>query len=292
MTKSYKTEAIKGYKKQHGLHHKIDKKYGRVYWPYLPVLLLTAVGLSMGFFIAAQNPKSTTVSFSTMLNSVNDYRSKNGLNKLNYDKDLSTAAQIQANQIAISSSWSPLSKTQNPAFELVAKSSNFLVSPAENLAYGFSSSNSVISAWSNNSYQANNILNPKSNSVGYGIVTLPNFMDMKNQRIVVAIFADNKTLPSVALASSKSIDLNSSPHSVAIVRLNSIIKYDSVYELYILGALMAGVAVLIFSKHTLLIHKWVTQGEELASKHPLLDLALVASFIILASAIQTSGFIS
>jgi uncharacterized protein YkwD len=294
MPKSYKKEAIKGYKKQHGLHHKINKKYGQVYWPYLPVLLLTVLGVSLGIFLTSQTPKPSTISYSSLVSSINNYRSLNGLSRLTLDQNLSTAAQIQANQIAISDSWSPLSKSQTPAFSFISHDGSNLSLPTENLAYGFSSSSSVLSAWASSNYQKTNMLSSNSNSVGYGIVDATDFMGLKNQKIIVAIFADNKTLSpaTVSTITPRSINLSDSPQSIAVIRLNSIVKYNDTYELYILAGVLVVLGIVIFSKHTYLIHKWATEGEDLISKHPLLDIALVGIFVILSGAIQTRGYIS
>ena len=286
--------AIKSYQKQHGLHHKVDKKYGKVYWPYLPVLLITALGLSLGLFITFrdQSIKSGSISYASLFSSTNQYRIKNGLSQLSYSKDLSTAAQSQANQIAVTNSWSPLNESKYPAFNLITTKSTNLSSPTENLAYGFGSSGSVVSAWSNSNYQDSNMLSPSSNSVGYGIVSSPSFMNSKNQKIVVAIFADNKTIPITVESKPNSYGLTPSVKSIAIIKFSSLIRYDNLYELYILGALMLVIALIILSKHTYLLHKWIKTGENVVIKHPLIDISLVVSFIILASAIQTTGYIS
>jgi len=293
MAKLNKKLAIKSYQKQHGLHHKIDKKYGKVYWPYLPILLVTILGMSLGLLISTQNQnsKSNTVSYASLLTTTNQLRIKNGLSQLNYNKTLSTAAQIQANQIAIASSWSPLSTSQKPAFNLVTNDTS-LSSPKENLAFGFKSSSSVVSAWSNSNYQDSNMLSSESNSVGFGIVSAPSFLNMRNQKIIVAIFANNNTLPTVAASAPSSYNLSSNVQSLAVIRLNSIIKYKDTDELYILAALMIVLASVVLSKHAYMVHKWIHKGEKLVVKHPLLDLTLVAAFIILAVAIQATGYIS
>jgi uncharacterized protein YkwD len=291
-----KQKAIRSYQKQHGLHHKIDKKYGKVYWPYLPMLLITILGISVGIFVLFQNQntKPSSVNYASLFNSTNQYRIKNGLDQLIYSKDLSTAAQSQANQIAIADSWSPLNESKYPAFSLITTKFQNLSSPSENLAYGFKTSGSIISAWSNSDYQNSNILNQHSNSVGYGIVNSINLMDMKNQAIVIAIFANNRTIPMATKLKAviKPYGVNTSTQTLAIIRLNSIIKYSDVRELYILGTLMFIIGVVILSKHTYLLHKWIVSGENLVIKHPVIDLTLIVSFIILAGAIQTTGYIS
>ena len=119
-------------------------------------------------------------------------------------------------------------------------------------------------------------------------------MGIHNQKIVVAIFADNKTLPvsTVSPTSNKPDNLNTAVQSLAVIRLNSLTKNENIYELYAIGFVMVAIVIVIFSKHTYKFHKWVTKGEDLVIKHPLLDIALVVSFIVLAGAIQTSGYIS
>jgi hypothetical protein len=296
MSKINKKLAINGYKKQHGLHHKIDKNYGKVYWPYLPVLIITILGLSFGLFITSlkQNSKLNTVSYQSLLTSTNNYRVKNGLSQLKFNQNLTTAAQIQANQIAISNSWSPLSNSQKPAFSLITSQNPDLATPKENLAYGFDTSDSVISAWANSNYQNSNILNSSSNSVGFGVVNATNFMGIHNQKIVVEIFADNKNIPLSTLSAidTKPDNLNTAVKSLAVIRLNAITRNDNIFELYAIGFLMIAIVLVIFSKHTFKFHKWLTKGENLVIKHPLLDISLVLMFIVLSSAIQTTGYIS
>ena len=274
----------------------MDKNYGKVYWPYLPVLIFTILGLSFGLFITSlsQNSKQNTVSYASLLTTTNQYRLKNGLSQLNYNQNLSTAAQLQANQIAISDSWSPLSKSQQPAFSLITTQNSQLSSPKENLAYGFKSSSSVLSAWSNSDYQNSNILSSNSNSVGFGVVNATDFMGIHNQKIVVAIFADNQALPlpTVSVTNNKPNNLSTDVKSLAVIRLNSLTKNDNIYELYAIGFLMVAIVIVIFSRHTYKFHKWLTKGENLVIKHPLLDIGLVVVFIVLAGAIQTTGYIS
>jgi uncharacterized protein YkwD len=296
MPKINKKLAVRSYQKQHGLHHKINKNYGKVYWPYLPVLIISILGISFGLFISGfnQSSKTNTISYASLLTSTNQYRIKNGFSPLSFNQDLSTAAQVQANKIAISNSWSPLNNSQQPAFSLISNQSMNLSSPKENLAYDFKSSNSIVSAWSNNNYLASNLLTTNSNSVGFGVVNATDFMGIKNQKVVVAIFANNNLLPqpTVSNTSQKPANLSGSIRSLAVIRLNSITKNDNIFELYGIAFLMLAIVTIIFSKHTYKVHKWITKGENLVIKHPLIDITLVVAFIILAGAIQTTGYIS
>jgi hypothetical protein len=297
MAKLDKRIAIKSYQKQHGLHHKKDKKYGQIYWPYLPVLLITVLGFSVGLSLLTGNQNNTpsSVSYASLSNSINQYRASNGLNKLTYSQDLSTAAQYQANRITSFNSWSPLNESKNPTFNLISTEFQGLSSPSENLAYGFKNSGSIVSAWANSDYQNSNMLDARANSVGYGIVNATNFMNMKNQKIVVTIFADNKSIPTpnvISKTNPSQYGVNTDTQSMAVIRLNSFIGHNNTQELYVLAGLMLLIAFTLLSKHTYLLHKWIRLEEKLVIEHPLFDLALVASFIVLAGAIQTTGYIS
>jgi hypothetical protein len=44
-----------GHKKRHGLHHNHGKHYVKVYWPYMPLLLLTLVGMLISIFPGYNN---------------------------------------------------------------------------------------------------------------------------------------------------------------------------------------------------------------------------------------------
>ncbi|HUY52987.1 MAG TPA: CAP domain-containing protein [Candidatus Dormibacteraeota bacterium] len=297
MKKIDKRIAIKNYQKQYGLHHKKDKKYSKIYWPYLPVLLITVIGFSVGLFLLTgnQNNQPSTVSYASLFNSINQYRTSNGLSKLSYSQDLSTAAQFQANKISSSNSWSPLNESKYPTFSLISTRFQNLSSPTENLAYGFKNSGSIVSAWANSNYQNSNLLDANANSVGYGIINVKNFMNMKDQKIVVTIFADNKSIPTTdALPKTNPYQygINDHAQSMAVIKLNSFIGHNSVQSLYILAGLMVLVAIVLLSKHTYLLHKWIKLEEKLVIEHPLFDIALVISFIVLAGAIQTTGYIS
>ena len=296
MQKINKKIAIKSYKKQHGLHHNKTKNYGRVYWPYLPVLLISILGISFGFFIVSQNHGSKTnqVNYSSLFISTNQYRLKNNLGPLAYNQNLATAAQLQANKIAITNSWTPLTSSQQPAFNLINEQNPNLSLLKENLAYDFQSSNSILSAWSNNNYLVSNLTNTNLNSVGFGIVNATNFMNLKDQKIVVAIFADDKTIP-LAMAAKNNFSqgtISGDVKSLAVIRLNTITNNDNIYELYSLAFLMLAIATILLTKHTYKVHKWIIKGKDLVISHPLIDISLIIVFIVLAGALQTTGYIN
>ena len=71
------------YKKQHGLHHKQSGKYLKVYWPYIPVLVMVIGGIFSSIYILINKPdtsiSSNNISAPTLLSETNKLRSNNKL---------------------------------------------------------------------------------------------------------------------------------------------------------------------------------------------------------------------
>jgi hypothetical protein len=290
-----KKTAITSYKKQRGLHHVKGKRYGDVYWPYLPILIFTVIGSLIGFIYLASSPINiNSVSASALLAQTNITRQKNNLSILHYNKDLSTAAQLEANAIAIANTWSPINQFKNAALNFITTQTHGLTMPVQNLAYGFKDSGSIISAWNNSTYQSTNMLNQNLNSVGFGIINSPSFMNKSNQKIVVAIYAFNRTVPKTILSSqfSSHIDFTSTPQTIAVIKFSKFINVNSYYELSIVLSLIALIVLWLVFKHTRLLRRWIKYSEDIMINHPIIDILIVLLLIFLASGSQTIGYIS
>lgn len=68
----------------------------------------------------------------------------------------------------------------------------------ENLAYGFDSSDSTITAWMNSAEHRANILNSSYNDVGFGIANSANYQGTGPQTIVVAMYGSQQAAPAPA----------------------------------------------------------------------------------------------
>ncbi|HUC95584.1 MAG TPA: CAP domain-containing protein [Candidatus Saccharimonadia bacterium] len=295
ITKSHRAAAINSYKKQHGLHHRIDRKYGQVYWPYLPVLIFVIVGLLSGIVLFNHkiSNSSTSISSVQLLNNINQIREKNHLNTLTSNPDLITAAQMQANSISTSNSWSPITQSRDDAFNFISIQEHNLSIPKENLAYGFNSASQVVTAWSSSSYQDNNLLSSSINSVGYAVVTSPNFMNQGKKQIVVAIFDQNRSLP-ITSGSHSNLSTASTnvPSVLAVTRLSNLIDTNSPTEYIVVITVLSLIALYLIINHTRKLHKWFSKGEDLFLAHPMIDIFLVIIFVILIGYSQTIGYIS
>ena len=293
MTKKKKLGSLtKRYKKQHGLHHKHSGRYLKVYWPYIPLLTIVLVGISLSILILASKPDNTNISADinslSLLNTTNSSRKTLNLQPLNINNNLNTAAQIKANDMAIRNYWSPVNPDGQTPWELIKSTGYRLKNGSENLAYGFNSSSSLMSAWLNSNSHKSNMLNYKYNEVGFGIVNAPNFQNSGPQTIVVALYASsNQNLTTLPTINSSNV----LPSSQVIVKSSTLFKNNN-QIIFITGLTLGVLICFLVIKHGLILRKWAIESEELVVKHPVIDILLVIVIIGLASLNQTIGLIN
>lgn len=297
-----KSGALAGrYKKQHGLHHKHGNQYLKVYWPYIPVALIVFTGIVASLVILAtktsSSTSSTSISTSSLLSSTNTLRSSDKLGALQINQQLSTAAQLKANDMALNNYWSPVSPTGQTPWQLIQASGYNFSSVGENLAYGFNNSQTLLNGWLSSPSHKANILSPNYLDVGFGIARSPDYQNKGAQTIVVAFYGTTASpVASTPTNSSNTTGgFNSAslvqPGSQTIARVETLTGQHSYLSVFIVG-LVAGTALgLLAIRHGLVIRKWATEGEALIIKHPVIDLCLVAIILGAASLNQTVGFI-
>jgi hypothetical protein len=278
------------YKKQNGLHHKHSGKYIKVYWPYIPVLFLVLSGIGISVFIftnkTSSNYASTNVSAQTIIDQTNRLRTVENIQTLNINSQLTTAAQIKANDMAINNYWSRAGSSGQSAFQIVKSTGYSSKQLGENFAYGFTSSNNVFASWANSKSHKVNILNPNFSDVGIGLAYAPDYLNQGPQTIVVAIYGGSAASSSIPITTSHQ-DLNTNQ----VILYNKYLTDNRVVVLIISGVVICLVGVFLIIKHGLIIKKWAVSSEELVTKHPLIDLLLIIFILGLASLNQTVGII-
>jgi len=285
------------YKKQHGLHHKQSGKYLKVYWPYIPVLVMVIGGIFSSIYILINKPdtsiSSNNISAPALLSETNKLRSNSKLSPLTINYQLSTAAQEKANDMAINNYWSPVSPSGTTPWQIIKSTGYQYQTAGENLAYGFSSSQSLFSAWENSNSHKQTILNSNFNNVGFGIAKAPNFQNQGPETIVVALYGS--TTPGALPNSQSSQTFTSAsitePQSQAVVRAQSLTSSDSKVVFLIGGITMGAIACFLILRHGVILKKWLVEGEELVVSHLFLDIILVLMIFGLARLGQTVGFI-
>jgi len=177
--------------------------FEKVYWPYIPVLiviglLLTFSGQSGALQAAVRNhgakvlAYSTSMSISGLLTDTNAARSDNGVAGLALNDQLDAAAQASANDMAARNYWSHNTPEGNPPWIWVSDQGYAYQKLGQNLAAGFSDEQSTINGWMASPPHRENLLDPAFNDVGFGFANNPDYTSAGGgpMTIVVAFYGE------------------------------------------------------------------------------------------------------
>jgi uncharacterized protein YkwD len=188
------TKTTKSHKKRAPQH---PKHFLKVYWPYIPIVSVVALGM----FFGGVNPKSAqhtqpaTLAYATeigagaLLSSTNVQRTSNGIGALTLNSKLNASAQAKANDMVSKDYWAHNTPSgQEPWVFFDAAGYNYQKA-GENLAYGFSTSDATVVGWMNSPSHRANILDGSYTEVGFGFANSANFIGTGQETIVVAHYA-------------------------------------------------------------------------------------------------------
>ncbi|MBI2285434.1 CAP domain-containing protein [Candidatus Saccharibacteria bacterium] len=184
-----------------------DRAFKKVYWPYIPVILIIGVLLSMSSqagafsaFIHQQGGRvlayATSMSSSGLLSSTNSARSQNGVAALKTNSKLTAAAQAKANDMATRNYWSHNTPEGNPPWTFVTAQGYSYQKLGENLAAGFSSEQSTVNGWMGSAPHRENLLDSAFSEVGFGWANNPDYTSAGGgpMTIVVAFYGKPQVL--------------------------------------------------------------------------------------------------
>lgn len=184
--------------------------FHKVYWPYLPLLLIVLGGLIFSTFsaVAAKNigfthgrvlSYATSMSVNGLLSATNTARSNNGVAALTVNNKLDAAAQNKANDMATRNYWSHNTPEGNPPWIFVDAQGYSYKKIGENLAAGFSDEQATINGWMNSAGHRANMLDVAFTDVGFGFANNANYTSAGGgpMTIVVAFYGQptNPTPP-------------------------------------------------------------------------------------------------
>src|SRR5581483_1227167 len=169
--------------KPKGVSHKAFKK---VYWPYIPVVLIITTLLSLstqaGAFSVLKHFNSgrvlsyaTSMSVNGLLGDTNSARAQNGVAPLSLNDQLDAAAQAKANDMATRNYWSHNTPDGNPPWVFVTAQGYSYQKLGENLATGFSDEQSTIDGWMASPPHRENLLDSAFNEVGFGFANIADY---------------------------------------------------------------------------------------------------------------------
>jgi len=136
---------------------------------------------------------ATNMSISDLTSYTNSARAQNGLGALALNGTLNSSAQSKANDMIARNYWSHNTPDGTQPWWFFTNAGYQYSNAGENLAYGFTDSNSTVNAWMNSPSHRANVLGSYT-EVGFGIASGANYQGGENT-VVVAHYATPATPP-------------------------------------------------------------------------------------------------
>lgn len=289
--------------KRRAQHHRVGKDYLKVYWPYVPILVIVAVGLFFGTPRETTKPGvlayATEISSKQLLAETNERRTADDKGPLTVSEALSTAAQAKANDMAMKNYWSHYTPTGEAPWKFIDRSGYTYTKAGENLAYGFSTSDETIKGWMNSPTHKANMLDGTFTEVGFGFANSADFNGNGQETIVVAMYAQpSKTqvaaTPATPAHTNGAFTTTSSaaePASQSVSLVQKITGDSAPWLPFAIGLISGFMLLFVTFKHGLAFKRALIHGEQFMLHHPVLDIVFV-SFVMIGYVLsQTSGFI-
>lgn len=292
----------------------------KVYWPYLPVMLIAGALLITSFnsgMLASSlhRPAGQTLDYALSMNmqklldETNAARASNGSKNLTLNPKLFAAAQSKAEDMANKNYWSHYTPDGSPPWVFVTAEGYDYKKLGENLATGFLDEKSTVNGWMASKGHRENLLDPMFSEVGFGVANSSDYTSGGGgpMTIIVAMYG----LPRVQTASTLSVPSSTSARPVAVANTDSLTPSDDKALSYNLSrgevalaqlpfGSIAGILLLVVmfaaaafwvTKHALQLKKAVVRGEKFIFKHKLLDVGLLMIIVLAYLLMQSAGVV-
>jgi uncharacterized protein YkwD len=294
------------HKKRQGAHHRQSKPYLKVYWPYVPMLLIVIGGFVFNAWLSRPQVNgvlayATEISSQKLLETTNKQRSTNGKSSLAINDKLTAAAQAKANDMAKRNYWSHTTPEGNAPWVFVKDAGYAYQKAGENLAYGFNSSSDTVAGWMNSKTHRENLLDVSYSEVGFGYANVANFNKSGPETVVVAMYGEPQTAgianqaPTSAPTNDNPVTSDSSrygePATLAVSRIQSLTGGSAPWISFAVGLFIGGALIYMTFKHGRAFKRAFIHGEEFFLHHPVLDVALVGLVMVGYILTQTAGVI-
>ena len=133
-------------------------------------------------------PYATSVSAAGLQQAQNSQRLASGISALSLNTQLSSAAQAKANDMVARNYWSHNTPEGNTPWVFITNAGYSYYKAGENLAYGFLTSDGVVTGWMNSASHRANVLDATYKDVGFGIASGASYQGGENT-VVVAMYA-------------------------------------------------------------------------------------------------------
>ncbi len=288
-----KTVAASHHKKRYGQHKKQTHSYRKVYWPYIPMLVMLLSVLIFGNIKPQQIGNvlgiNNDISTLKLLSETNNERTSRSISPLKSNEQLNQAAQAKAEDMKTKNYWSHNTPEGNQPWIFIDTIGYSYQKAGENLAYGFSSSNATVSGWMQSPSHRENLLDNEFTEVGFGIVDAEGYQGGNVETIVVAFYATpSDTLPEV-LQTNATTTAPTSQKPVTFIA--SITDEQAAAASFAVGIITGIGAVFLIGRHAIRLKRIIANGEHFIMHHPVLDITVTGIVALGALLLQTAGFV-
>jgi hypothetical protein len=272
-----------------GQHHAHNRHYIKAYWPYLPVFAVLCLGIVFNMLIGRQNHTlgyAANINSQALLAQTNGARTSYKEPALQLNPQLTAAAQTKANDMAQRNYWSHVTPDGKQPWSFVRQAGYQFQAAGENLAYGFGTSDQVVTAWMNSAEHRANLLNANYQDVGFATANVPDYLGAGQQTIVVAMYGEPVGMINTSNVASP-VDLGSDAEQVSRLQLLTTANWVQMSV-----AIVAGSALLLFfMRHAFAWHRVLVRSEEFFLKHPFFDVFLMSAVILMFLLSHAAGTI-
>lgn len=293
----------------------------------LMVIAIFAINLLQPLIDRAVLAYATEMSVTQLLNATNNQRTQNGVGALTLNSQLNSAAQAKANDMVARNYWSHNTPDGQEPWVFFDNAGYKYFKAGENLAYGFSTSDSTVVGWMNSPTHKANLLDSAFTEVGFGFANGENYNNSGPETVVVAEYGRPQVLAesnSAPPAPSKPAEQAVKPTEVAQAKPEAlpaettnepkkvVVNSDTVQPaetktvpvsriqvlsgnrqwLVFATGLVTGVAVaILLIKHALALRHLIKDTEKFVLHHPVLDAFILGIVLIGSFLMQTNGFL-
>lgn len=276
------------------------RAFSRVYWPYLPVVLIIGFLLFLGirqnnFLTVLKHPSGKTLAYAismqqqSLLADTNKERQQSRLPPLKLNGQLDIAAQNKARDMAARNYWSHNTPDGNPPWVFVVNQNYSYQKLGENLAAGFNDEQAAINGWMASPRHKDNLLDPNFTDVGFGVAQSANYTAAGGGPMTVVVAFYGK--PASGEPAISGVQGDNTPSSISVAQL-AVAKLPIVSLATDIAILLAVSAISIWlTRHFMVLRRAWSKGEKMAFSHPLLDVGLITIAALSYLLTRTAGLI-
>jgi hypothetical protein len=287
-------------RKAHHVAHKKEKRthhFMKVYAPYIPLLLIIGCGIFISGHSELKRFNGSVKSYATnttevgLLDATNKERRAQGLQPLKLNSRLDEAAQVKAQDMSAKNYWSHVTPDGKEPWVFIDATHYSYRKAAENLAYGFNTSEATVTGWMNSPGHRANVLDPVLEEVGFGIINVANYQNHGPETIVVAMYGQPAVLATTNTApfTPATSATPTQPQNISLIQ--SVTNGKASWSGFAVGIAIGAILMYLLIKHTSRLRRALRSSEKFVVSHPLLDITLVALLVLGAIVSQTIGSI-